>query len=369
MGQEKQEPGKKYVVLLLIFAILIALSGAYVIEGTRAYTRYQQSVLANQEHCGGQPPVHVCVQAPASIFSSFYPSYQGAEYPLFGVNYISSRPLTLVITVSIPHFTQPQERIVSAGAVNQTSYFIPPLLGKALKDVTSEEHTSLRVEVSDTNHHQYYVDDTPLVLHSRWLMQWVGANRLKIAAWVTPEDPAIAALVNKAATHLAQQQPPAPTSMQGYRGASKRQVIDQVDAIYDALREDYHIHYVQASVPYSGSGDTSEAIENVKLPSDVLQQRSGMCVELTTLLASAVEHIGLHSQIVITPGHAFLGVAVTEDNKNIEYWDAAEVDKNIAGDSANIQADTYYRQNLKQHTILDTIVVSDARDAHVGPML
>src|SRR5207245_9121791 len=117
------------------------------------------------------------------------------------------------------------------------------------------------------------------------------------------------------------------------------------------------------SVPASSTAAT----QNIKLPGEVLQQHSGMCIELTLLLASAVERIGLHAEIVIIPGHAFLGVAVTPDNKHFEYWDAVQVNDNVAGDSANLWTDNEYMQNTKQ--IVDTIVISDARHQGVGPML
>jgi hypothetical protein len=90
-----------------------------------------------------------------------------------------------------------------------------------------------------------------------------------------------------------------------------------------------------------------------------------MCVELTALLASAVESIGLHAEIVIVPGHAFLGVAVKSDDSQFEYWDAVEVNNNVAGDSANLSTDVYERT---QH-IVDTILIGNARTQGIGPML
>lgn len=360
---------KKYIFLLLTLATLTILSGAYVVGGTQAYSRYQQSSLANQEHCGGEAPVHICVRTPPAIFSAFYPSYLASQSPLFGVDYSSSSPHTLLISLSIARFSQPQTQTVNAVATTQSSSFIPPLLDQVLQKLTMDETTSLHVEVIDTQRHLYYLDDIPIILHSRWLMQWVTANRLRIAAWVTPDDPSVAQLLTRAARHLPAQQAPVPQGMIGYKTAPPQQVIDQVDAIYEALRLDYDIQYVQASVPYSSSETDSASTQEIKLPGEVLQQRSGMCVELTALMASAVERIGLHAVIVIIPGHAFLGVAVTEDSKHIEYWDAVDVNNKVAADSANVHADNVYKQNVQQHTILDTILLSEARAAHVGPML
>jgi len=210
-----------------------------------------------------------------------------------------------------------------------------------------------------------------LLLHSRWLMQWTVANRLKIAAWVTPNDPAVIMLVSRAAAHLQSEPAPAPRAMIGYDNgrATSGAVRDQVDAIFDAMRLDYHIRYSQAPVPYTGPGDTSVALQDIKLPAEVLQQGSGMCIELTALLASAVESIGLDAEIVIIPGHAFLGVAVTQNDTQFEYWDAVQVNDHVAGDSANLWADNEYSENVKQKQIVDTILISTARKAFVGPMV
>jgi hypothetical protein len=87
------------------------------------------------------------------------------------------------------------------------------------------------------------------------------------------------------------------------------------------------------------------------------------------LLAAAAEKIGLHAEIIIIPGHAFLGVATSEDNKQFQYWDVVDVNNNVAADSANVAADNLYAIHAKHHTIVDTIVISDARSARIGPML
>jgi hypothetical protein len=362
--------GKKLIVLFLTLSVLAVLSGGYVVGGMNAYSNFQKTKQATTEHCGGQVPVYICVQAPTAIFSAFYPAYVSTQNPLFTVKYSSSMPLTLVISVSIVNFTQTFAQTVNATSAAQAIQVIPPLLNAStLRQWTHDTTTTLHVQVSDTHNHPYYVSDSHILLYSRWLMQWTRANRLLIGAWVTPDDPAVKALVQKSIQHLSAEPPTPPPAMVGYADASQQQVIDQVDAIYDALRLDYHIHYVQASVPYNGPGDTTVATEQIKLPFEVLQQQSGMCIELTLLLASTVESVGLHAEIVITPGHAFLGVAVTPDNKHFEYWDAAEVNNAVAADSDNIDTNNFYMQNAAKHTILDTILISDAQAAGIEAMI
>lgn len=360
--------GKRLAILLAALTILLSLSAEFVVGGLQAYSRYQQSNLASQEHCGGQSPVHICVQTPLALYSAYYPFYLATHAPQFVVSYSSSSPLALIMSVSVAGFTQTETHTVNAGATAQALGFTPTLAANALRALTNDVNTTVHVRVTDTHNTLYYVNDSPLLLHSHELMQWVAANRLKVAAWVTPDDPAVAGLVSKAINRLPGEPPPVPAAMIGYANhASPRAVRDQVDALYDTLRLDYHMRYLSTNVPYGGPGDTSASLQDIHLPFETLQQRSGMCIELTALLASAVERIGLHAEIVIIPGHAFLGVALTPDNTQFEYWDAVQLNDNVAGDSANIAANAEYNQNAKH--IVDTILISDARQAGIAPMV
>lgn len=359
----------KLIILFCSLTLLVGVSGSYVVGGLQVYALYQRNNLAAQEHCGGQAPVSICVQAPAVIFSAFYPSAVANHAPLFVVQYSSSQPVTLAISVTVAGLSQAQVQTVSAAAAMQRASFAPPFVPALLRQLTNEDATSLRVQVTDMQNRLYYENDIPILLHSRWLMQWSASSRLQIAAWVTPGDPAIGALVYKAAVRLPMEPAPSPSALVGYNHASSREVMAQVDAIYDALLLDYGIRYVQASVPYGGPASSAAATQIIRLPFETLAQHSGMCIELTALLASAVERIGLHAEIVIVPGHAFLGVATMPNDTHFEYWDAAQLNSKAAGASDNIITDQYYAQNAKQHTIVDTILISDARAANINAMV
>lgn len=358
--------GKKFTIVLVMLVVAIGISGGFVAGGLAAYSRFQQSSQETQEHCGGQAPVHICVQSPLAIFSAYYPFYLTTHAAQFIVTYSSDAAETLVMRVSIQGFSQVESHTVNADGTTQSQGFLPVASSSAVRALTSDVQTSLDVRVTDTKGDLYYSNDSQLLLYRHELMQWVASNRLKIAAWVTPDDPAVKMLVTQAAALLPGEPSPAPAAMIGYgTHPSARDVRDQVDAIFDALRVNYHIHYRQEAVPYNGPGDTSASLENINLPAETLQARSGMCIELTVLLASAVEQIGLRAEIVMVSGHAYLGVASLPDSTHMEYWDAVELNANVAGDSANVSTD----QANMTNQILDTIVISDARAAGVEPMV
>lgn len=373
VGANDDKMNKKFMYLVIVVVVLAVLSGAYIVGGAQAYFHDQQVNIAKLKQCGDQGTVHVCVLIPKAIFTAFYPSYLAAQpqTTLFTVEYSSTAPLTLFIRVAVNDLTQTQVKSVAATSMVQSEHFLPPLLnqGKVLGTFTQNENTSLHVEVTDVNKHLYYENDSTLALHSRWLMQWTQANRLHIAAWVTPNDPSVGALVQRAQDYLQNQPLPLPAGMVGYKVTSEQQVRDEVDALYDALRLTYHIKYVQESVPYSTANSDDNSVENIKLPAEVLKQSSGMCIELTVVLAAAAERIGLHPEIVIVPGHAFLGVATTENNTSMQYWDAVDMNNNVAADSANVDANHSYLHYQSQNALVDTILISEARTAGVGPML
>src|SRR5690242_21472901 len=104
--------GKKAAILFMMMVALVSLSGWYVVGGIQTYTRYQQSSIARQEHCGGQSPVHICVQSPVEIFSAYYPYYVATRSNVFIISYSSTTPITLFISASIEGFSQAETHTV-----------------------------------------------------------------------------------------------------------------------------------------------------------------------------------------------------------------------------------------------------------------
>src|SRR2546430_1240617 len=156
----------RLTILLLTILALVGLSGGYVVGGIQSYSRYQQSNFANQEHCGDQPPVHICVRAPSAIFSAYYPAYVASQSSLFTIEYSSSSPITLVVSMSIVGLSQVQVQTINATTTLQSANILPPLIPQNFRKLTFEDHTSLRVQVTDNSKHLYYLNEIPLVLRS-----------------------------------------------------------------------------------------------------------------------------------------------------------------------------------------------------------
>lgn len=90
----------------------------------------------------------------------------------------------------------------------------------------------------------------------------------------------------------------------GYAGADPDRVIAQVWAIWDALSR-HGIRYSGAN-PAIERGPHSYS-QRVRALADTWADRSANCIDGSVLIASALQRIGLHSFLVLIPGHAFIG--------------------------------------------------------------
>ncbi len=288
------------------------------------------------------------------MLTGFYPN----QPSFVVVRYRSSHPQALRLTLSIPHFTQEQSFDVQGTATFQAQAFKPPLVDANILDTLVGPHARdgqivLRVQngagkVCDTS--------SPVRLESRQLMQWqddAGHDQAGyLAGWVTPQASAVSALVSASTDWLGK--------------ASGRAVIDQVNALFDTLQFQSHVHYVDSNVPYQQGGS-----QLIQLPKDVLSTTppTGMCVETTVLMASAVERIGLRPFIIIVPQHAFLGVALgVAPDAPLAYWETSDLNGGVRGDQANVHGESEYNQFHSKDQILRVVDVEQERQLGIEPI-
>jgi hypothetical protein len=171
-------------------------------------------------------------------------------------------------------------------------------------------NTMLHYRIADSSGAIIQEETLPVKMYARDTMLWAikegddwTDTSIFIAAFVTPHTPEIDDLVRKAANYHADR------SMQGYQcsACSEEQwrgyTLAQVEAIYEALQNDYQVKYINSTIAYSNSSD---APQRVRLPAESLRTGSANCIDGTVLYAAALESMDMHPYIVITPSHAFL---------------------------------------------------------------
>ncbi len=102
--------------------------------------------------------------------------------------------------------------------------------------------------------------------------------------------------------------------LDGYREGRKARAWELAEAIWTALAG-HAIAYVLPPKSFERAG------QMMRGPGDVLTRQVGTCLDLTLLYAARLEQAGLNPLFVLTEGHAFVGLWLTD-----EYFSAAILD-------------------------------------------
>ncbi len=185
----------------------------------------------------------------------------------------------------------------------------PDISEEGYKNLSDSKKTNLSLKVfsvGDDNQEKKILEERKeIFFYSRNDIVWQdenGANNADyIVRLVNKDREEIKELVRKAADHMKELggSNNAMVGMQGNEAEIKR----QMEAIFMAMAEDYKIRYVMAPFSYD-----SNSAQKIKSPEEVIQTKSGLCIELSLLMAAALENIGLNPVLVLTNDHAWAGV-------------------------------------------------------------
>jgi hypothetical protein len=143
----------------------------------------------------------------------------------------------------------------------------------------------------------------PLAVRDPKTGAWVDLSRY-LGAFVTPNAPELMAFLRQAAALHPQKR------LMGYQGDPSA-VEPQVRALYEALKREAEITYVNSVIAFSP--DQGASSQRVRLPRESLTTRQANCIDGVVLCASLLEAISLNPALVVIPGHAFVGWATWSD--------------------------------------------------------
>lgn len=142
------------------------------------------------------------------------------------------------------------------------------------------------------------------------------------AAFVMPNDPAVARLLESAGKRLALDRPGS-SGLTGYQQQDPRAVLQTVAAIYGAIVEE-GIGYCVPPASFERTG------QKVRTPTQILETRLGTCLDLAFLFAACCEQAGLNPVVFFLREHAFAGAwVVPRKLREAVSSDAAELRKRI----------------------------------------
>lgn len=167
-----------------------------------------------------------------------------------------------------------------------------------LMTLTEAIQTSFTITISIADQ-EIHSESLPLLLmpFDQWHGDYVMPELL--ASFVTPNHPCLVPILQKAAEKL--KRISGNNSIDGYQSFDSSRIKQQVESVYQTLLEE---NILYATVPAS-FGDNGQRI---RLADNVLQNKMGNCIELSLLMCSCLEAMGLRTMMIIFQRHAIMGV-------------------------------------------------------------
>ena len=247
----------------------------------------------------------------ATVDSIFPSNYRIMDSLVVFTGYSDYGELDVMLEVEVPGFTQTYKQKVTLGRQVTKLRIIPPLVTGEI-DLNTEKTAQLVYSVTEVDTGKILVQESKNIkLYSKFDMVWGDeedwdAYTDNILAWMTPDSPEILQLKRDAIDYLELISEGALTSLVGYQD-------------YNFFDHYYNNTWVQAvaiqgamsditKVRYNNSHFSMDAQQRVKLPADTLNSRSGLCIETSLVMASALQSTGMHVMLIFPPGHAQVAV-------------------------------------------------------------
>jgi hypothetical protein len=266
------------------------------------------------------------------------------------------------IAVRVPGWSDQEVQIVTVAAGAAPSFVFAPSFLPRLYQNREIAAATANVDITDIAGNPVYSATVPIRLRAVEDMYWGKDFKYArfIASWVTPHDPHVAKILTAAKELMPGRRLP------GYEdwkdaAAQERQTRIEAHAIYTALQRE-KLSYVKRSLTFGANTDISERI---RMPRESLSASSANCIDAAVLFASAFENLGMDPIIVLIPGHAYVGVKVSDKSEKNLYIDVAltgRVDFDHAVNSADRGLTSFRPSQVRK------IEISDARRAGIYPI-
>lgn len=186
---------------------------------------------------------------------------------------------------------------VSAKAKLRPKDLRVPLLGGYLDKLTDRMRSDVRLVLRQ--------EDTILAertdsIEALARNEWGGSRYMPelLAAFVTPNDPAVQHLLKEGSAILSSANRDG--SIDGYQKKSRSRAWELMSAIWAAVTA----RGVTYAVPPASFESTGQKI---RMPSEIVSTGLSTCLDTTLLFAAAFEQAGLHPVVIFTQGHAMAG--------------------------------------------------------------
>lgn len=270
--------------------------------------------LINGFEAGSEEQINLSYSMTDTIMPNLYPSMDSA----LNLSVSTDRGnREVLVSAVVEGFTQTYEQKITV-TPEETLYMIKPQISTDLMDLDTLKTTQFKFTVTDADTGKIIAQDTqPITVESIYDISFYSdefgtTESNNILAWVTAESDGILQLRRTAIEILGELFGSGNDILPGYQSGWGLSAGDpniaaiQIYALQAAISR-MGVRYNMG--PYSFS-----ETQRVLMPDAVLSSGSGICIETSILMASAVLSTGMHPLIILTPGHAQVAVETWYDS-------------------------------------------------------
>ncbi len=229
-------------------------------------------------------------------------------------------PLRQRVAVQVPGWSDQEIQVAELKAgETRALLFAPTFLPRFYANHEIAAATAF-VRLTDTLGRSVHATTIPVRLRAAQDIYW-GENfeyAQFIASWVTPHDARVQRLLARAKEFAPGRRLP---GYEEWKNADQQALSTyaQAKAIYRALQV-MGLSYVKSSATF---GQHQEVSERVRLPRETLRDVSANCIDGAVMWASLFENLGMEPEVVLVPGHAYVGVRLAANSNRYLYLDTA----------------------------------------------
>src|SRR3954462_3867419 len=229
----------------------------------------------------------------------------------------SDVPLRQRISVHVPGWSDQEIQAAEMSAGEVRTYLFAPAFFPRLYQNRELTSATVVVEVRDRGGRVAFSQATPVRLRAADDMLWGKDFKFApfIASWVTPHDEVVEQVLTDAKELMPGRRLP---GYEEWKSAAhqEKSTFNQAKAIYRALQK-LGISYVKSSTNFG----SIEMTQRIRMPHESLKQASANCIGGAVMYASMFENLGMDAQIVLIPGHAYVGVRSSQNGNKYLYFD------------------------------------------------
>lgn len=340
MNKKNKRNFKINFYTILVIILILFSSGCVDNSDTTQTTQKQESISS-------PPSLEFDAQISSVTGATILYAIPDLPFVAFAIsNSGGSKAKDVTVTISIENLAE--NKIVNIGDLNPgetKEEEINLIFKKNILKLTTPLNTQITFlvnykDIEGKSYTQTFSKD--IQIDSRYRMYWEYPQL--ISAWITKSDPTIRKITTSVCAGLAPSQ---------YTEDS----VECAERLWKYLQK--------AGVRYVSD---PQGIEYVQYPLETLSKRAGDCEDLSVLYATMLESVGIKTELILVPGHIFMGfidnegyihpIETTALKSYTTYEDAREIGNQEYKENENdiidiIEPSQYY--NIKEIDVSDII--------------